>query len=237
MAEINEKFTVEINKSLNRLYCTVIGSIVKEDLESIMADIAKAVGDLKPNFSLVNDLTQCKSGQISGIPELQKLMQYLIAQGVRDIVRVVNDKSVIHIQFSNLSKKYQTYAPVYVNSREEADKFLDDQGRRKHLRFLLANKSVEIDFKGQIQQGIFVDLSLGGGAIKCDFNDISAGDELKLSFSLPDEQGKENKFVIKAEVVRVSDDSVAVDFKSLMPAVQGKLKQSLALSITVERTS
>ncbi len=235
MAEPNEKFKVEINKSLNRLYCTVIGTVVKDDLEGIFASIANAVSQLKPNFSLVNDLTQCQYGQITGIPGLQKIMQYLVSHGVRDIVRVVNGKSVIHTQFNNLSQKYQAYVPVYVNSLEEADKFLQDQASRKCLRFQLSEKWVEVEFKGQNYQGVLIDLSLGGGAVKCGIESIAADDEVKLTFSLPDNQGKNNQFVMKTAVVRTFDDSFSVDFKSMMPSVLTKLKECLALSIVEER--
>ena len=222
---------MNINKSKNRLYCTLIGPVSKDDVNGIFEDICSAVGDLRPNFSVVNDLTQCSYGQIAGIPALQKLMQYLITHGVKDVVRVVNNKSLIYSQFTNLNHKFQAYAPVYVLSLEEAEKFLDEKATRQHIRFNVFNKVAELNFKGQNYQGALVDLSLGGCAIRSDIDTVSEGDEIKLTFSLLDNQGKDNQFVIKTVVARLAEDSFAVHFTSLMPSVLTKLKECMALCI------
>ncbi len=228
MSEDRLKSKVEINKRRNRLYCAFVGYVTKDDLEEIFNDIRKAVSELKPNFSVINDLTLVNFGHNSAIPVLLKIMQFLVTQGMKDIVRVVNDKSVIYTQMNNLSIRQQGYVPVYVNSMDDAEKYLEESANRQHLQMRMRNKSIEFKCKDQIYLGALLTLSLGGCSIESEIKTLALGDEVKLIFSLLDQKKMNTQFVINAEVIQISENDFAVNFKATMPSVLKKLNECIA---------
>lgn len=117
---------VVVDAEKNRLNITLIGYICKEEVEKIFADVVVCVPELKPGFSVVTDLTQCKLGHLSGIPTFQKIMEFLLDNKVGKVVRVVGKAKLIFNQLSRLTESLQGYSAIYVSTLNEAEEKLTE---------------------------------------------------------------------------------------------------------------
>jgi hypothetical protein len=108
----------------NRLYIILRGTVSGKELESIYTDIRFCIADLKPGFQVITDLTEGKIGHLSGIMTFKKIADYLVANQVGTVVRVVGKPSILSNQVSRLTEIIQGYRPVYVATMEEAEEAL-----------------------------------------------------------------------------------------------------------------
>jgi hypothetical protein len=115
---------VVVDAEKNRLNITLTGSISKEEVEKIYADVIICVPELKPGFSVVTDLTKCKFGHLSGIPTFQKIMEFLLENKVGKVVRVVGKAKLTFNQISRITENIQGYRATYVATLEEAEEKL-----------------------------------------------------------------------------------------------------------------
>ena len=105
----------------NRLYITLSGTIPKKEVESIYTDVRFCVADLKPGFHVITDLTEARIGHLIGIPTFIKIMEYLSANKVGRVVRVVGKAKVLLQQMSRITAAVKGYKPSYVSTLEEAE--------------------------------------------------------------------------------------------------------------------
>jgi hypothetical protein len=89
---MNLKVKADIGK--NRLYFTISGKVVREDLDKLYTDVRFGVADLKPGFDVISDLSECNLGHLSGVPTFRKIMNFLISKRVGEVVRVINSNSL-----------------------------------------------------------------------------------------------------------------------------------------------
>jgi hypothetical protein len=120
----NRMSRVVVDAEKNRLNITLTGSISKEEVEKIYADVIICVPELQPGFSVVTDLTKCKLGHLSGIPTFQKIMEFLLENKVGRVVRVVGKAKLIFNQISRITENIQGYRAIYVATLEEAEEKL-----------------------------------------------------------------------------------------------------------------
>ncbi len=111
----------------NRLYMSVSGIISIAEAKKIKEVLADEVKDLQPDFDLVNDISRFIHGQEEAGKILQEIMNFLIANNVNRIVRVVGDSKEGLIQFANNSLAVDSYKLKYVPTLAEAEKFLDQK--------------------------------------------------------------------------------------------------------------
>ncbi len=135
------KVTADIKQ--NRLYIALPGDASKMVLEKVYTDVRFCVADLKPGFDVVSDFSQCTIGHLNGIPILRKIMNYLVINQPREVVRVVGKRSLIFKQLMRLSSVLNGYKAIYVNTLEEAEEQLTHSTKRKGLRFQIHRPRVE----------------------------------------------------------------------------------------------
>jgi len=121
------KVSVDLGK--NRLTIVLTGSIAKKELESLYTEIRFGVADLKPGFAMINDLTGCKLGYLSGLGTFTKIREYLQFKGAGVIIRVIGKRSLIAEQLTRIVDRKTDYEVVYVSNREEADRVLTERGQ------------------------------------------------------------------------------------------------------------
>jgi hypothetical protein len=107
---------VKADISKNRLYFTIAGQAVKEEMDKLYTDVRFCVADLKPGFDVISDLSECNIGYLSGVPTFRKIMNFLITKEVGDVVRIINGKSLIFKQVLNLSSRICGYKPLCIHS-------------------------------------------------------------------------------------------------------------------------
>jgi hypothetical protein len=125
--------TVSANIKKQRVYITLHGIIPKKEAERLYTDIRFCVSDLEPGFSVVTDLTRCRIGHLSAVGTFTKIMEFLLAKQVGQIVRIVGQAKVVYLQMLRLMDKKRGYEPKYVETLEEAEAFLDGLAEEKSL--------------------------------------------------------------------------------------------------------
>jgi hypothetical protein len=118
--------TVVVDTEKNRLFITLIGSVSKEEVERVYTAVTVCVLELKPGFSVVTDLTQCKLGHLSGISTFKKIMEFLLQSKVGKVVRVVGKAKIIFNQISRITENFQGYQAIYVSTLQEAEEKLSE---------------------------------------------------------------------------------------------------------------
>ena len=206
---------VKANLGKNRLYFTIAGQATKAELDKLYTDVRFCVADLKPGFDIISDLSACSLGHLSGIPTFRKIMNFLISNGVGEIVRVINSKSIIFNQMLNLSSRICGYQPLYVSSLEEAEQKLEHSIKRNGIRFHVNNFLVEYIANDTKGTGNIINLSTTGCAVESATLSVLAEQEvrIKIVFMQKDTPGEE--FIIKARVVRAEGDMFAAEFTDL----------------------
>ncbi|THB73695.1 MAG: PilZ domain-containing protein [Desulfobulbaceae bacterium] len=158
-------YQIKTDHKQNRLYLTLHGTVSKSDMAHLYTDVRFTVADLDPGFSVITDLRACKTGALTALEPLTKLMGFLIENKVREVIRIVDEGQVISKQAKNLESQSQSYSVIYVYSEEEAKQQLTLLKDRENLRFRLLDHPVCYAI-GQIQgQGVLVDISVGGCAV------------------------------------------------------------------------
>jgi hypothetical protein len=207
---------VKANIGKNRLYFTISGKAVKEELDKLYTDVRFSVADLKPGFDVISDLSECSLGHLSGVPTFRKIMNFLISKEVGSVVRVIKGDSIIFKQIMNISARICGYEPIYVSSLEEAEEKLDQSIKRNGIRFRITDYlpvtyiSNETNGKGNIYN-----LSTSGCAIEVATLPVSIDDDISLKFEFKAKDKQAGEFIIKAKVVRADEKTFAVTFNDL----------------------
>ncbi len=116
------KVVADIKK--NRLYITFDQDVLRSDIEGIYTDIRFCVADLQPGFDVVNDLSNSRLGHLSGIRTFMKITDFLAANQVGKVIRVLGKQSILFKQITKLSRKIEGYKPLYVSTLQDAEELL-----------------------------------------------------------------------------------------------------------------
>jgi|SRR6056297_2841075 len=206
---------IKVDVALNRLYITIGGKLSKQRLDELFTEVRFSVADLKPGFVLINNLSDCKIAALSGVLTFKRIMDYLALNGVGQVVRIVDKKSLVLRQLLNLTARMQRYKPIYVDSLEEAETTIKNIAHRDGLRFHLYQHSLEYmvnDVKGN---GTILDISTSGCAVVSATIVPSIGDTVQTTFTFEDTDNLLSEFKIKARAIRAADDAFAVKFEDL----------------------
>jgi len=153
---------VKVDVARNRLYIYIAGEITKKSLDQFFTEVRFGIADLKPEYTIITDLTQCHIGHLSAIPTFRKIMYYVSSHGVKDIIRVVNSKNLIYRQAINLASQIQGYAPMYLSSMDEAEELLNGKMSRDSLRFNLFNRDITVTTEEFTCSGKIFNMSTSG---------------------------------------------------------------------------
>lgn len=214
MSNGSQRLKVDADIGKNRLFFTIAGTIQRGDLDRLYTDTRFCVADLAPGFDVITDLSQCHLGHLSALPAFRKIMQYLVAHGVRDVVRIMNPDKLIHRQIVNFAARVPGYQTVYVASFEEAEAVLEQSRDRGTLRFLLPETGVILVVDDREESGTLINISAGGCAVRL-ATKLPADCRLALRLSLTRRDGTIEEFTLPSRLVRELEDGVAIAFETL----------------------
>ncbi|CAG35932.1 PilZ domain-containing protein [Desulfotalea psychrophila] len=204
---------VKVSVAKNRLYFKVSKKMSKRILDKLYTEVRFCVADLQPGFHVIADYSESNLIQLNGIPTYRKLMNYLINNGVGEVVRVVGDKSLLYKQVINLTARICGYKPHYTDSLEEAEKIVEAVLKREDLRFhyseLPSAKYIIDETRGT---GRFLNLSTGGCAIDSASICPPQDSEITVMMTFNDQESDLHEFTIKARVVRANEDEFSAEF-------------------------
>ena len=198
----------------NRLYFKFSGDVAKEELEKAYTDVKFLVADLTPGFCVIDDYSDCDAGQICR-KSLKKISNYLVTNGLGEVVRVVNGNSLLHDQAEILSSAISEIIPVYAKTHEEAQEHLEQSVKRNGIRFNLNNLSITYSNNSICGTGNLINISTGGFSADSITSRISVGDEIFVQVVRNKEDFSTEKFDAKAKVIRADDGSFAAKFNGL----------------------
>ena len=198
-------------------------------MERLYTDVRFNVSDLKHGFDVVSDFSECQLVHLNGIKTFIKIMNYLLANEVGDVIRVINEKSLLFAQVKNLSSRIYGYKTRYVSSIEEAEKTLDAPSKRTDIRMNVNHMPVEYKIKDLKYKGNIANLSIGGCCIESDQMCASIGEIIQIVIEFNDENIINGEFKVKAQVVRVEGDMFAVKFKNFDKEEKDRLWKRLIL--------
>lgn len=210
------KLQVKADIKKNRLHFTFAGNVSKQDMDKLYTETRFCVADMKPGFDVISDYTECSLLHLSGLKPFKKIMNYLMANNVGEIVRVVNDKSILYKQIVNLSSLIWGYRPIYVSTHEEAEIKLKNAIKRNGIRFHVNDLSIEFELDGIREHGNIINISTSGCAISSNLSNIIIGKDISLTIQFENKNENQNDFKIIAKIVRVDDGgNFAVRFENI----------------------
>jgi hypothetical protein len=119
------KIDVRANVAKNRLYMALDGFFSDEEAKQTADKGIAEASKLKAGFDIVNDIRGFKPTSPNGAAEIKRALIFCKQQGLRHVIRVVDQAAVIgEVQFSRQSKDVGLAVDT-ATSVEEADKILD----------------------------------------------------------------------------------------------------------------
>ncbi|WP_028584357.1 PilZ domain-containing protein [Desulfogranum mediterraneum] len=227
----SEKPQIRLDQANNILYFSLLGQLKKQNIESLYTDIRFSVADLRPGFHVVADYSRCDFWYISAIPVLNKIIEFLLSQEVGSTIRIVRKDNTLFRQFLQLHDTIQGYKPIYVSSREEAEKLLTDDAiiiDRKGKRYPTSNLEVRIETPRENGTGTIIDISTSGCKIAAVPFAVECYETIFLEFVLGSQGTAQASRRLKALVVRKSEDFIAVEFMNITAEDAQLIEQSYA---------
>jgi hypothetical protein len=214
------------------LHLTLSGNVDVKSLEKLYTDIRFCVADLKKGFAVINDISQCNILYISSLPVYKKIVDFLIANNVGEIVRVIKNDNVSFKQVVNFSKQIHCYRTIYAENKEDAEKKLEDLIKRDGIRFQLNNIHVQYVINNEIGSGSIVDISVSGCAIESPTIPLMMGDEIVVTIDFDQHDTLHARFQLKARVVRMGGQQFAAQFLDLDEGGKDQLYKRLAFEVS-----
>lgn len=232
MTNSKPKIKAVANIAKNRLHIVISGNIDAKSLEKIYTDIRFCVCDLKNGFEVIEDASQCNLLYISSLPVYKKIMDYLIANNVGEVVRITKNDNISYKQILNFSDKILSYKTIHAKNKEEAENKLENLIKRNGVRFSLNEFPFVYEVKNEPGQGHLIDISTSGCAFESNASDVSIGSELYINLYFDEHASLLSEFKIKAEIVRANDRMLAVQFLDLDDDRKEQLYNRLAYEIS-----
>ncbi len=219
---------VKVDTKKNRMFLKFSGSVSKKELDKVYTDVRFAVADLLPGFSVINDLTECNLCHINAVATYKKISNYLVRNGVKDVVRIINKESVVLRQFLNFAARFAEYIPMYASTLEEATELLDKTDKRNRLRLHFAGKlQVEYFDNSDRGEGHVLDISTVGCKIATSTFPPAIDSTIALTISFNAPETAQKTFSTKAKVVRTDEGGFAVEYKDMNEDKKKELWQDL----------
>lgn len=210
-----EKLRVVADIKKNRLYFTVTGKVTKRGLEKLYTDVRFCIADLKPGFDVISDLSGCTLAALNGIPTFRKIMNYLITNGVGEMVRVIHKNQFIFRQMINLASRSQGVKPISVTTLEEAEEQLANAIKRNGLRFHLHQQAIEYTRGDEKGKASIFNISTSGCAVVSATLQPSVGEEILIQIDFTKQDRSSGIFKSKARVLRGESNTFAAEFMDL----------------------
>ena len=223
------KATANISK--NRLTISISGNVDSKSLEKLYTDIRFCVADLKKGFEVIKDISQCNILYINSFPIYKKIMDYLIASNVGEIVRIKRNGNVSYKQLLNFTDKIHCYKTIYAESEEEAEEKLNLLLKRDGVRFKIDTLRFEYQVNNSKGKGNIIDISTSGCAIHSPTIPLAKDTEISITLNFDEYNTFASTFSIKAKVVRANDEIFAVQFLDSDDEQKDQLYKRLAYEV------
>ena len=224
------KATANIAK--NRLHITMSGNVDSKSLEKLYTDIRFCVADLKKGFEVISDISQCNILYVGSFPNYKKIIDYLIANNVGEIVRIIRNANISYKQILKFSEKIDCYKTIYVESDKEAEDKLQLLIKRNGVRFKIDNLFFEYTVKDSPGKGRIIDISTSGCAVDSPTPPLTIDTEIVVIIKFSEHDTLLSIFTIKAKVVRVDDQRSAIQFIDLDDDHKNQLYNRLAYEVS-----
>ena len=218
--------TVKADVIENRLYFKLSGDFAKEEIDKLYTDVTFLVADLTPGYDVIADFSECDIGQIKG-KSLKKISNYLITNGLGEVVRVIGGDSLLYDQAKALPPSSSGFIPVYAKTHEEAKETLESSVKRNGIRFYVNNLPIKYSTNRHCGTGNLVNVSTGGFAVESITLPLSHGEEFIMEIIFVNEDFTTDEFTVKAKVIRGDKNSFAAKFIGLSDNQKEKLWKCL----------
>jgi len=198
----------------NRLYFKLSGKAEKEELDKLYTDVRFLVADLTPGFDVISDFSECDIKLIGG-KGFNKISNYLVTNGLGEVVRVISGNSLLYDQAKNLSTLSSGFRPIYAKSHEEAKGKLEATVKRNGIRFYVNNLHVEYTSKDKYGKCGLVNISTGGCSVESATMPLSIDDDISLTISFVNQDASIIEFKAMAKVIRTDNKTFAAKFSNL----------------------
>ncbi|MHA2364023.1 MAG: hypothetical protein ACXAC7_08685 [Candidatus Hodarchaeales archaeon] len=118
-------YEVKIDKMNNRLYLKLSGFLNNNELKQVAEETKQNINLLRPNFDIINDITDFKPTTQSGRELVKDVMAFAIQARVKRVVRILDHLTIGSMQFNRASKEIG-YTALYAKSYQEALALLAD---------------------------------------------------------------------------------------------------------------
>lgn len=121
----NDLYDISVDKEKNRAYLILKGAWVSSSgLEDYISDINLGINELKPNFTLLADLTQYTgtSSELSGIHI--EALKLAVNSGLKRAAEVFSNNPLLKVLFECYAKETGANTMEFIDVRQ-AEKWLD----------------------------------------------------------------------------------------------------------------
>ncbi len=198
----------------NRLYFKLSGDFAREELDKHYTEVTFIVADLTPDFGESTESSECDTGEIKG-QSFKKISNYLVTNGLGEIVRVINGNSLLHDQAKYLSSVSSAIIPVYAKTDEEAKERLESSIKRNGIRFYVKNVPIKYSINNQSGTGNLINISTGGCLAESTTLPLSIGEEILMQITFNNQDLTKDEFQVKARVIKRDGNSFAAKFNGL----------------------
>jgi predicted small secreted protein len=158
----------------------------------------------------------------------KKIIDFLIANNVGEIVRVIKQDNVSFKQIVHFSDKIKSVRPIYAESKEAAERRLDQCIKRDGIRLELNNMQLQYEINNKVSTGTVVDISVSGCAVESSTIPIAAGDDIIVTLNFGQHATLCSHFQLKARVVRMAGQMFAAQFLDLDEERKDQFNKRLA---------
>ncbi|WP_321283984.1 hypothetical protein [uncultured Vibrio sp.] len=107
----------------NRLYLKLSGQVTPEEFEKLYTDVRFLVADLSPGFGVISDMADYDFSNPEGTP-YKKISNYLLTNGLGEVVQVIRGDSLLYDQAEKLSLKDFGLRPIFARQAGKQKKNL-----------------------------------------------------------------------------------------------------------------
>jgi hypothetical protein len=218
--------TVKADVIENRLYFKLSGDFAKEEIDKLYTDVTFLVADLTPGYDVIADFSECDIVQIKG-KSLKRISNYLITNGLGEVVRVIGGDSLLYDQAKALPPSSSGFIPVYAKTHEEAKETLESSIKRNGIRFYVNNLPIKYSTNKHCGTGNLINVSTGGFAVESITLPLSHGEEVIMEIIFVNEDFTTDEFTVKAKVIRGDEHWFAAKFIGLNDDQKEKLWKCL----------
>jgi hypothetical protein len=125
MATVEEQYEIRADRSTNRLYLTLQGTLEAEQVADAAQEAVDKAETLRPGFDIINDISRFRPPSPEAAEPIKEAQADLLEMGVERVVRVADGETsqVVLNAFSRRSKQVG-YEGMTAESVAEAERTL-----------------------------------------------------------------------------------------------------------------